>query len=177
MEIVTNVGTINAIFKMAKQFIGKKDNRPITQNITLVVEDDTLTASAINGMSLGVIKFYKVGIDDCKMAIPLLPLFKDKPDMFCRITQTDTDTVFETPSGKQSVPRTDAGQLIEYERYLPKKTELKETCYFSADLLITALKAFSGAVKIEYYGQKTGIVIYSENKTALVLPVAKYEGE
>ena len=104
-----------------KQFIGKKDIRPITQNITLVVEDDTLTASAINGMSLGVIKFYKVKIDDCK--------WQSRCCRFSRASRTSfAESLKQTPirylkhrAANRVFREATQGQLIEYERYLPKK--------------------------------------------------------
>lgn len=181
MEIKLSIDEINDVFKMAKQFIDKKNVREMLTQIQLRVKGNVLSAVAFGGIKLGVyqIPYNEKDAQDGAIAIPLLPLFK-KDDIFCHITQTDKETIFKTAKGSQSYRRIDGDPVADYEKFLPKEENKADTFYFDPKNLASALSAFSNseAVKIDYYGNMRGLVISHGNKMALVLPVSpkSYKG-
>ena len=174
MEIKLSIDEINDILKMSKQFIDKKNVCPAFTQITLRLKNDTLSAIALDGYSMSVMQFpYKEeNAQEGSMMIPLLPLF-GKNDVYCHIIQDDKEVTFKTASGSQSYRRVDGEPFTDYERFLPKDEKKADTFYFDPKRLAAALTAFSGseAVKIDYYGRTSGVVITNGNRMALVLPV------
>lgn len=174
MEIKLSIDEINDIFKMAKQFIDKKNVREMFTQIQLRIKGNILSAVALDGIKLGVyqLPYNEKDAQDGSIAIPLLSLFK-KDDVYCHITQTDKETIFQTAKGSQSYRRIDGDPVADYEKFLPKEENKADTFYFDPKNLASALTAFSndGAVKIDYYGNTRGFIISRGNRMALVLPV------
>ena len=171
MRIELTTDSFNAIMKTCKPFVSKGNTHQICTQIELSCDGENVTAAALDGVKLVTVTVPCVKESDIgKMIVPVIKPIGSSVRSVC-ITDTEKEITVETDESSQTFRKV-AGEYVNYSHVFPPKDEPENVCWFDPKQLTTAFSTFSDkTVKIEYYGNMRGIVIYGHEKRASVLPV------
>ncbi len=170
MTIKLSWYNFDTIMKACKPFVSKDGAIPIYTQIELSCDGKTVTAVALDGSKmLSVSVNCEEGSENGKIIIPVMrPI--GKKGIYAEITETEKEIAVQTAEGRQIVPKIE-GKFLDPARIFPDE-EPKSVCYFNPKMLMDTFSVFTNErVKIEYYGELSGVVISAPGKKAIVLPV------
>lgn len=176
MRITLGYDAFDSIMKACKPFVAKSTTRPVLTQIELSCDGDTVTATALDGVKvISMTVPCDLTSDTGKVLIPLVKPI-GKKGVYAEITDTDKEVTIRTIEGSQSFRKVEDA-FIDHSRFFPNKVP-ESVCYFDPTLLAEAFSSFKdGRVKIEYYGNRIGVVISNPVQKALVLPTRPLKNE